>query len=84
MLMSEPEINKERGVILSELLTRDSAEWRTQKVAYKFALPDCLISKRFPIGTKKVINEAGAWSVYGFLQDLVHSRPHGGRHHRRG
>ena len=59
MLMSEPEINKERGVILSELLTRDSAEWRTQKVAYKFALPDCLISKRFPIGTKKVINEAG-------------------------
>jgi len=59
MLMSVPEINKERGVILSELLTRDSAQWRTQKAAYQFALPDSLISKRFPIGTKEVINGAG-------------------------
>ncbi|MCH2060503.1 MAG: insulinase family protein [Verrucomicrobiales bacterium] len=59
MLMSVAEIDKERGVILSELLTRDSAQWRTQKVAYKFALPDSLISKRFPIGTKEVISGAG-------------------------
>ncbi|MCP4849538.1 MAG: insulinase family protein [Verrucomicrobiaceae bacterium] len=68
MLMSEPEIDKERGVILSELLTRDSAEWRTQKVAYKFALPDCLISKRFPIGTKKVINGAGRGEFMDFYK----------------
>ncbi len=59
MLMGEEELEKERGVILSELLTRDSAEWRTQKVAYQFALPDSLISKRFPIGTKEVIKGAG-------------------------
>lgn len=59
MLMSQEEIEKERGVILSELITRDSAEWRTQKEAYKFALPDSLISKRFPIGTKEVIKGAG-------------------------
>jgi len=58
MLMSKAEIEKERGVILSELITRDSAEWRTQKEAYKFALPDSLISKRFPIGTKKIIKGA--------------------------
>jgi zinc protease len=58
MLMSKVEIEKERGVILSELITRDSAEWRTQKEAYKFALPDSLISKRFPIGTKKIIKGA--------------------------
>ena len=58
MLMSQEEIEKERGVILSELITRDSAQWRTQKVAYQFALPDSLISKRFPIGTKKVIKGA--------------------------
>lgn len=59
MLMSQEEIEKERGVILSELITRDSAEWRTQKEAYKFALPDSLISKRFPIGKKEVIKGAG-------------------------
>ena len=58
MLMSATELDKERGVILSEMLTRDSAQWRTQKVAYKFALPDSLISKRFPIGIKEVINGA--------------------------
>ncbi len=68
MLMSEPEIKKERGVILSELLTRDSAEWRTQKIAYKFALPDCLISKRFPIGTKKVIKGAGRGAFMDFYK----------------
>ncbi|MEE2808647.1 MAG: insulinase family protein [Verrucomicrobiota bacterium] len=66
MLMSGTEIEKERGVILSELITRDSAEWRTQKEAYKFALPDSLISKRFPIGTKKVIKEAGRKTFMDF------------------
>ncbi|MFP6874569.1 MAG: insulinase family protein [Verrucomicrobiales bacterium] len=68
MLMSKPEIEKERGVILSELRTRDSAEWRTQKVAYKFALPDCLISKRFPIGTKQVIKGAGRGAFMDFYE----------------
>jgi len=66
MLMSETEIEKERGVILSELITRDSAEWRTQKEAYKFALPDSLISKRFPIGTKQVIKGAGRKTFMDF------------------
>ena len=66
MLMSKEEIEKERGVILSELITRDSAEWRTQKEAYKFALPDSLISKRFPIGTKKVIKGAGRSQFMNF------------------
>ena len=66
MLMSNEEIEKERGVILSELITRDSAEWRTQKEAYKFALPDSLISKRFPIGTKKVIKGAGRLQFMNF------------------
>ncbi|MDE0571162.1 MAG: insulinase family protein [Verrucomicrobiales bacterium] len=68
MLMSGKEIEKERGVILSELITRDSAEWRTQKEAYKFALPDSLISKRFPIGTKKVIKGAGRKTFMDFYK----------------
>ncbi|NQZ55758.1 MAG: insulinase family protein, partial [Candidatus Nitrosopelagicus sp.] len=68
MIMSGKEIEKERGVILSELITRDSAEWRTQKEAYKFALPDSLISKRFPIGTKKVIKGAGRKTFMDFYK----------------
>ena len=72
MLMSQEEIEKERGVILSELITRDSAEWRTQKEAYKFALPDSLISKRFPIGTKEVIKGAGRTQ---FISCLLYTSP---------
>ncbi len=58
MLLTQDEIEKERGVILSEKLTRDSPESRTMEVAFDFALPDSIISKRLPIGTKKVIKGA--------------------------
>ena len=58
MLLTQEEIEKERGVILSEKLTRDSPESRTMEVAFDFALPDSIISKRLPIGTKEVIKGA--------------------------
>jgi zinc protease len=58
MLLTQDEIEKERGVILSEKLTRDSPESRTMQAAFDFALPDSIISKRLPIGTKEVIKGA--------------------------
>lgn len=58
MLLTQNEIEKERGVILSEKLTRDSPESRTMEAAFDFALPDSIISKRLPIGTKEVIKGA--------------------------
>jgi zinc protease len=59
MLFSDEEIEKERGVILSEKLSRDSVEYRTMMTGLKFALPDSLISERSPIGTREVIKGAG-------------------------
>lgn len=59
MLLSDEEIEKERGVILSEKLSRDSVEYRTMMAGLEFALPDSLISTRSPIGTREVIKEAG-------------------------
>jgi len=58
MLLTQDEIEKERGVILSEKLTRDSPDSRTMEAAFDFALPDSIISKRLPIGTKEVIKGA--------------------------
>ncbi len=55
MLLGEKEIDKERGIILSEKLSRDSIDYRTMLEGYKFALPDSLLPKRLPIGTEEMI-----------------------------
>ncbi len=55
MALGEKEIDKERGIILSEKLSRDSIEYRTQIAGYEFAMPDSLLPKRLPIGTEKTL-----------------------------
>ncbi|MBE2286912.1 MAG: insulinase family protein [Prosthecobacter sp.] len=55
MLLGESEIDKERGIILSEKLSRDSIEYRTMIAGYKFALPESLLPQRMPIGTEEMI-----------------------------
>ena len=55
MLLGEEEINRERGIILSEKLSRDSVEYRTMLEGFKFSLPDALISSRLPIGQEETI-----------------------------
>ena len=55
MLMGQAEIDKERGVILSEKLARDSVETRIMEDSYRFSLPDALIPNRMPIGTEDTI-----------------------------
>ncbi|MCB1277318.1 insulinase family protein [Prosthecobacter sp.] len=55
MLLGETEIDKERGIILSEKLSRDSIEYRTMIAGYKFALPESILPHRMPIGTEEMI-----------------------------
>lgn len=57
-LLSEKEIDDERGVILSEKRSRDSVGYRIQEQQFEALLPDSLISKRFPIGKEEVIKTA--------------------------
>ena len=52
------EIDKERGVILSEKTSRDSVSYRLMEQQFKELLPDSLINERFPIGTEEVIASA--------------------------
>lgn len=58
ILLKEEEIDKERGVILSEKRSRDSVEYRTYKAELAFVLPESLAVKRFPIGEDEVITES--------------------------
>ena len=57
-LLSAEEIDKERGVILSEKISRDSVGMRIMEQQYSQLLPDSLITRRFPIGTEEVIKSA--------------------------
>ncbi len=57
-LLSPEEIDKERGVILSEKMSRDSVNTRLMEQQFAELLPDSLVSRRFPIGTEEVIKSA--------------------------
>jgi zinc protease len=54
----EKEIDKERGVISSEKISRDSVQYRLMQKQFSQLLPDSLIPKRFPIGLDEVIKTA--------------------------
>jgi len=57
-LLGAEEIDKERGVIISEKVSRDSVESRIQEKQFEQFLPGSLIAKRFPIGKEEVIQKA--------------------------
>jgi zinc protease len=68
-LLKLDEIDKERGVILSEKRSRDSVEMRLMEQQFKFLLPDSLITYRFPIGTEEVIKTAKRDRFTSFYSD---------------
>ena len=57
-LLDPEEIDKERGVILSEKISRDSVNYRLMEQQFSAFLPDSLITRRFPIGDEEVIKTA--------------------------
>lgn len=57
-LLAPEEIDKERGVILSEKVSRDSVGTRLMEQQFTEILPGSLLSLRFPIGTEEVIKSA--------------------------
>ncbi|MEA1969404.1 MAG: insulinase family protein [Thermodesulfobacteriota bacterium] len=57
-LLLDSEVDKERGVVLSEKRDRDSVSYRTFQESLKFSLPGSRINNRLPIGLEKVIKKA--------------------------
>src|SRR5258708_25004841 len=58
LLLGHDEIEKERGVILSEKRARDSVGLRTFLAELEFLVPDTRFPQRLPIGTAEVIKTA--------------------------
>jgi len=58
LLLNPTEIDKERGIILSEKRTRDSVGFRTLVAQFEYVLSDTLLPKRLPIGLVPVIEQA--------------------------
>ncbi len=68
-LLKGEEIDKERGVILSEKNSRDSVQMRLMEQQFEFLIPDSLITRRFPIGIEEVIKNAVRERFVDFYQD---------------
>jgi zinc protease len=58
LLLNSAEIDKERGIILSEKRARDSVGLRTFLAELNFLVPDTRFPQRLPIGTEEVIRTA--------------------------
>jgi len=57
-LLSEAEIERERGVILSEKRARDSVEYRTHEAGLAFTMRGTRIPERMPIGIPGTLEKA--------------------------
>ena len=57
-LLDPAEIDKERGVILAEKISRDSVGYRLMQQQFSKVLPDSLVTRRFPIGEEEIISKA--------------------------
>lgn len=56
-------VNRERGVILSEMRTRDSFQLRRIKDYLGFVAPETPFAKRLPIGTQPVLENASSAEI---------------------
>ena len=59
LLLGPKQIDKERGIILSEKRTRDSVQYRTFVAEYNFLLGGTLFPQRLPIGQTEIIEQSG-------------------------
>jgi zinc protease len=65
-LLLETEVNRERGVILSEKRSRDSAAARVAKKQMEFDFTGTLVARRDPIGVEEVLNTADSSRLRAF------------------
>jgi zinc protease len=68
LLILAAEIDRERGVILSEKRLRDTPEYRATINNLEFLLPDSLIPRRSPIGLDSVLETAPRQRFVDFYQ----------------
>ena len=57
-LLLPSEIDSERRVVLAEIRTRDSADYRTYVATLHFEFPHAKLSKRLPLGKEEIVKNA--------------------------
>lgn len=67
-LLLPAEIEREKGVVLSEKLARDSSSFRTAVAEISFMYKGSKLGSRFPIGTEETIQAFSAESVREFYE----------------
>ena len=65
-LLLEDEVERERGIILAEKRTRDSANYRLYEKRTKFSYAGTRITERFPIGTEEKLRNADSATLRSF------------------
>ena len=65
-LLSEEEIDRERGVILSEKRARDSVGYRSREAGLAFTLRGTMVPERMPIGVLEVLNKVDRQTMKAF------------------
>ncbi len=68
LLLLPEEIERERGIILSEKLARDSADYRAAVAGYAFFFAGTRLPDRLPIGIESVIRQAGRDAFVDFFE----------------
>jgi zinc protease len=68
LLIAEAELERERGVILSEKRMRDTPQARALNANLEFLFPDGLIPDRIPIGTDEVLTRAPVQRLADFYR----------------
>ena len=66
--LSQAAIDRERGVVLSEMRTRDSFQLRQITALFGFQAPGSMLSQRLPIGTAEVLRTATADDLRALYQ----------------
>ncbi|HTQ40432.1 MAG TPA: insulinase family protein [Pirellulales bacterium] len=68
MLFDQKQIDRERGVVLSEIVYRDSAEYRANMESTQFELPEALFSRRWPTGDPASVRAINRQQLVDFYQ----------------
>jgi zinc protease len=68
MLLESEQLDKERGVILSEKRDRDTVEFRAYQAEMNFLFPQAIFPQRFPIGDESVIQQATRDTFLSYYQ----------------
>ncbi|MBC2603597.1 M16 family metallopeptidase [Puniceicoccus vermicola] len=72
VLLASEEIEKERGIILSEKNSRDTVDFRTFQTEIGFLLPGTKFANRMPIGLEEVITNVPREQFVSFYESWYH------------